>query len=223
MLLTVSNLLKRAELDAARELIATLAWRDGAETAGRTARAVKQNMQADLSSRTGTALREALHSALRAHPVLMSAAQPKRFSKLLISRTDRGGGYGLHVDNAIMGDGETAIRTDLSFTLFLSAPEDYDGGELAIEHAGLTHSLKGEAGDLVLYPSTSLHQVTDVTSGTRIVCVGWIESRIQRHDDREMLFDLINLRAELAGRFDAQSPEMLTLSKTIENAKRRFS
>ena len=91
-----------------------------------------------------------------------------------------------------------------------------------IEHAGQAQSLKLQAGDLVLYPSSSLHEVATVTSGTRVVCVGWIESRVRRADDRETLFDLINLKAELSGHFGDQSPELLTLSKTIANLKRRF-
>ncbi|MEO0818463.1 MAG: Fe2+-dependent dioxygenase [Pseudomonadota bacterium] len=223
MLLTISNLLDHADLIQARELVSTLAWRDGTETAGRVASAVKHNSQADLSSRTGVKLKDALTRAIQSHPVLRAAAQPKRFSKLLVSKTEAGGGYGLHVDKAFMGNGDAAIRTDLSFTLFLSEPDEYRGGELLIEHAGLTESWKSSAGDLVLYPSTSLHQVADVTDGTRLVCVGWIESRIQRPDDRELVFDLINLRAELAANHDAQSPEMLTLAKVIANALRRFS
>ena len=184
---------------------------------------MKHNAQADLSSRTGSKLRKMLKAAISGHPVLRAAAQPKRFSKLLVSRTETGGGYGLHVDNAFMGDGADRIRTDLSFTLFLSDPDTYAGGELSTEHAGLTQALKPPAGDLVLYPSTSLHEVKPVTSGTRLACVGWIESHVRSAEDREILFDLENLRASLAQRHDPQSPEMLTLAKTISNLLRRIS
>ena len=223
MLITIANLLDLAALNQVRDLLSTLRWKDGAETAGPTARDVKHNFQADLTSRTGAKARDILSKAIEAHPVLQAAAQPARFSKLLISKTEQGGGYGLHVDNAFMPIGDDRLRTDLSFTLFLSDPDEHEGGELQIEHAGLSMRLKPNAGDLVLYPSTSLHQVNAVSSGTRLVCVGWIESRIRRADDRETLFDLINLKAELDAHHHPQSAEMLMLSKTIANLLRRFS
>ncbi len=223
MVMTISGVLDAAAVGEARELIATLAWRDGAETAGKAAARVKRNQQADLTSRTGASLRTLLGTAISAHPVLRAAAQPRRFSKLLVSRTGPGGGYGLHMDNAFMGEGETALRTDLSFTLFLSDPETYDGGDLAIEDAGLTQSVKLPAGDLVLYPATRLHRVEPVTGGTRLVCVGWIESTVRLAADREILFDLETLRADMAATHTLDSPEMLVLSKTISNLLRRFS
>lgn len=223
MLLTISGVLDAAAVSEALDLIPSLTWKDGAETAGATARAVKRNEQADLSSRSGGALRDRLKAAIESHPVLKAAAQPRRFSNLLVSRTQAGGGYGLHVDNPFMGEGSARLRTDLSFTLFLSEPGTYEGGELEIETAGFTQSLKLPAGDLVLYPSTSLHRVADVRSGTRLVCVGWIESLVPDAGERELLFDLENLKATLARSHALQSPEMLTLSKTISNLLRKFS
>ena len=222
MPLLIANVLDAEKLTTARELAGTLSWRDGAETAGATARAVKHNTQADLSSRTGVKLREMLREAITRHPVLRAAAHPKRFSNLLVSKTEPGGSYGLHVDNAFMGSGEARLRTDLSFTLFLSDPETYEGGQLVVELAGMQQSFKPVAGDLVLYPSTSLHQVAPVTSGTRLACVGWIESAVPDAAARDILFDLENLRASLAAQYPAQSPEMLTLAKTISNLLRRF-
>ncbi|MEO1304954.1 MAG: Fe2+-dependent dioxygenase [Pseudomonadota bacterium] len=223
MLMTIAEILSQKDLATAQELCTLVAWRDGAETAGKTAREVKRNQQADLTSRMGVKLRDLLQQALTKNPVFQAAAQPKQMSKLLVSRTEAGGGYGLHVDNAFMPVRDGQMRTDLSFTLFLSAPETYEGGELVIEHSGQTISAKPGAGDLILYPSTSLHQVQTVTAGTRLVCVGWIESQIPRADDREALFDLTNLKAELAKDHDPQSPIMLTLSKTLANLKRRFN
>lgn len=223
MLLTISGVLDAAAVSEALDLIPSLTWKDGAETAGATARAVKRNEQTDLSSRSGAALRDRLKAAIENHPVLKAAAQPRRFSSLLVSRTQAGGGYGLHVDNPFMGEGSARLRTDLSFTLFLSDPGNYEGGELEIETAGFTQSLKLPAGDLVLYPSTSLHRVADVRSGTRLVCVGWIESLVPDAGERELLFDLENLKATLAQSHAPQSPEMLTLSKTISNLLRKFS
>lgn len=222
MLISISEVLNPDQRVLLKGMLSELAWKDGAETAGRIARQVKRNQQADLTKSIGPKVEQILFGAISGNPVLRAAAQPKRFSHLLVSKTAAGGGYGLHVDNAFMGEGDDALRTDLSFTLFLSSPETYDGGELVIEHAGQTQSLKPNAGDLVLYPSSSLHQVAEVTSGERLACVGWIESRVRRADDRETLFDLINLQAELSGRLDDQSAEMLTLSKIIANLKRRF-
>lgn len=222
MLISISQVLDADQRELLSGMLDALDWKDGAETAGRVAAQVKRNQQADLNQSIGPKVEQILFGAISAHPVLRAAAQPHKFSSVLISKTTTGGGYGLHVDNPFMGDGEQSLRTDLSFTLFLSRPETYEGGELLVEHAGQTQSMKPNAGDLVLYPSSSLHQVAEVTSGERLVCVGWIESRVRRVEDRETLFDLINLKAELAGRLDDQSPEMLTLSKVIANLKRRF-
>ncbi|MEM1146580.1 MAG: Fe2+-dependent dioxygenase [Pseudomonadota bacterium] len=223
MLITIAHVLDEDALQNALDLISTVRWKDGAETAGKTARAVKRNMQADLTSRTGVKLRDLLVAAISGHPVLQAATQPARFSKLLVSKTAQTGGYGLHVDNAFMPHADGQMRTDVSFTLFLSSPNDYEGGELQIEHAGQSMRLKPNAGDLILYPSTSLHQVNGVTSGTRLAAVGWIESRVQRADDRETLFDLANLKAQLATAYDPQSPEMLVAAKLYANLLRRFT
>ncbi len=222
MLISISEVLNSHQRVLLEGMLGELIWKDGTATAGRVARQVKRNQQADLSKSIGPKVEQILFDAISTHPVLRAAAQPKRFSSIVVSKTGVSGGYGLHVDNAFMGEGDDALRTDLSFTLFLSSPETYDGGELVIEHAGQIQSLKPSEGDLVLYPSSSLHQVAEVTSGERLVCVGWIESRVRRADDRETLFDLINLKAELSGRLEDQSAEMLTLSKVIANLKRRF-
>lgn len=222
MLLTIANVLSQSALEQVRDSLKTLRWKDGAETAGAMAREVKRNLQADLSSRTGVQLRELLEHAVTNNSVLKAAAQPSRFSKLLVSKTETGGGYGLHVDNALMPFGGDKMRTDLSYTLFLSDPETYEGGELQIEHAGQSMRLKPVAGDLVLYPSTSLHCVNHVTSGTRLACVGWVESRLQRPDDRELIFDMTNLKSALAHQYQTQSPEMLMAAKILSNMMRRF-
>ena len=222
MLLTIANVLNESVLEQVHALIMTLRWKDGAETAGATAREVKHNQQADLTSRTGAELRDLLVHAVSSNSVLKAAAQPSLFSKLQKSKTERGGGYGLHVDTAYMPLGTRKMRTDLSFTLFLSDPGSYSGGELEIEHAGQSLKLKPAAGDLVLYPSTSLHRVNEVLSGTRLACVGWIESRVQRPDDRELLFDMANLKAALSKHYQAQSPEMLMAAKIFSNLARRF-
>lgn len=223
MLLTIGEVLNPDQLTQIREDIAQLSWRHGSETAGRQARVVKQNLQADLSSRAGAAIRQRLDTILQSHPVLNSAARPTRFSPLLISRTPTGGGYGAHIDNAYIGAGDKRLRTDLSFTLFLSAPEEYEGGELVIDRPGESQSVKLKAGDLVLYPATYLHAVQPVNSGERLVCVGWIESLVRHDHDREILFDMDNLKAELAKHFEADAPERLVAAKLFSNLLRRLS
>lgn len=223
MLTIIENVLNDAQLSRLSGLIAGLAWEDGAKTAGATARRVKHNLQANLSSEIGQKVGDTLSRAVLRHPVLKAAAQPQRLSRILVSKTGPGGGYGRHIDNAFMPTDSGAIRTDLSFTLFLNDPADYEGGALEIEQAGNTHEIKLKAGQMVVYPTSCLHQVRTVSSGERLVCVGWIESRVRRSEDRETLFDLANLQAALSETHDPQSPEMLTLSKIIANLKRRFN
>lgn len=223
MVLLINLLDDPAHLAALGERIGLLEWRDGRETAGSVARQVKRNLQAAMDSIAGRRLQEELAALIEDHPVLRAAAQPRRFSPLIISKTGGGGHYGAHVDNALMGRGAQRLRTDLSFTLFLTPPEEYGGGELVVHAAGMTQELKGEAGQLVLYPSASIHEVRPVTRGTRIVCVGWIESLVADQASREMLFDLENLRTALRTQLPVQSAELLTLDKTIANLLRMWA
>jgi PKHD-type hydroxylase len=223
MILVINALDDAAHLAALQERIGMLEWRDGRETAGAVAREVKRNLQAAMESAPGRALQDELARLIEDNSVIKAAAQPRRFSPLLISKTGVGGQYGAHVDNAMMGKGAQRLRTDLSFTLFLTPPGEYEGGELVIHAAGMTQELKGEAGYLVLYPSGSIHEVKPVTRGERIACVGWIESLVADAGQREMLFDLENLRTALRQKLPAQSAELLTLDKTIANLLRMWA
>jgi PKHD-type hydroxylase len=166
----------------------------GKTTAGWLAKSVKDNEQS-----TGPAALQAIDlvkTSLSANPVFESAARPKAFVKMLVSRYSPGMHYGRHVDNALMG----GVRTDLSFTLFLSDPTSYDGGELRIEsHDGDT-DVKLPAGGLVLYPTTQLHQVMSVTRGERLAIVGWVRSFIRNTEQRETLFELDHIVAQLRPR-----------------------
>lgn len=223
MHLTIGSILSADKLTEAQALLDQLRWQDGAKTAGPVARDVKRNRQADLGSVAGQKLRTLLETALQTHPVFTAAARPRQFSKLLVSETSGGGVYGAHVDNPFMGRGEDRIRTDVSFTLFLSDPDSYEGGELVIDQAGSTQAVKGQAGDVFVYPSTYLHAVAPVTQGVRRVCVGWVQSDIPDAGDRELLFDLENLHASLSAQFSPHSPEMLTVSKLYANLTRRLA
>lgn len=223
MILAIHAIPEADRLSAIHDRIALLDWRDGRATAGPVARAVKRNEQAAMEGPAGRALQDEISQILWDNPVIRAAAQPRRLSPLLISRTGEGGGYGAHVDNPTMGAGERRQRTDLSFTLFLTPPADYDGGELVIHAAGTAQEVKGEPGHLVLYPSGSIHEVRPVTRGTRIVCVGWIESMVEDAARRELLFDLENLRASLRRQLPGQSVELLTLDKSIANLLRMWA
>lgn len=223
MILVINALDDAAHITALRERIDLLEWRDGRETAGSVAREVKRNLQAAMDSAPGRALQDELSRLIEDNAVIKAAAQPRRFSPLLISKTGVEGRYGAHVDNALMGKGATRLRTDLSFTLFLTPPGEYEGGELVVHAAGMTQELKGEAGYVVLYPSGSIHEVKPVTRGERIVCVGWIESLVADSGQREMLFDLENLRTALRQKLPLQSAELLTLDKTIANLLRMWA
>mgnify|MGYP001160706249 CR=1 FL=1 len=222
MILSIAAIDSDQTLADIRSALGALSWRDGRETAGATARAVKRNEQAVMTDTAGAALRERLFRLIGDNPVLKAAARPRRFSPLLVSRTQDSGHYGAHVDNAMMGTGDKRLRTDLSFTLFLTDPDTYEGGELVVHAAGLTQTIKGRAGELVLYPSASIHEVRPVTSGSRIVCVGWIESMIRDPAQRELLFDMENLRVSLRTSLPPGSAELLTLDKSIANLLRMW-
>lgn len=185
MLLVIENLISPAEAAVLHDAARALAFDDGRLTAGRFAREVKANDQAAASPERDAILAR-VEKALAANPLFRSAARPKAITPLILSRYRQGQTYGLHVDDALMG----GLRTDLSFTLFLAPPETYDGGALVIEDTLESRAIKLNPGDLILYPSTTLHRVEEVTRGERLAVVGWVQSLIRRDDQRELLFDL---------------------------------
>ena len=185
MMLLIDGLLTQAETSAIRDAAAALAFGDGRATAGVQARAVKANEQA-LPSPDLDVLTATVERALTANPVFRSAARPRALTRLVLSRYRHGQTYGLHVDDALM----QGLRTDLSFTLFLSDPATYDGGALVIEDPFEARAIKPAAGDLIVYPSTTLHRVEPVTRGERLAIVGWVQSLIRDAAQREILFDL---------------------------------
>ncbi|MGB8316151.1 MAG: Fe2+-dependent dioxygenase [Aestuariivirga sp.] len=193
MLLNIADVLDAASIAAIHFEIEKggIVFTDGNATAGWQAKAVKKNEQA-----AGPALQsiiEKTSAAILAHPLFRAAANPKQLVKVMLSRYKPGMAYGTHVDNALMG----GIRTDLSFTLFLKNPESYKGGALVIEGNDGDTEIKLQAGSLVLYPTTALHHVSEVTSGERLAIVGWVRSYIRSHENRETLFDLENAISSL--------------------------
>lgn len=172
------------------------AWRPGVETAGWHAREVKNNHQLDRGSALHQQLATAVQEQMQSHPLVQAAAFPRRIHGVLFSRSGVGEGYGRHVDNAWMAGG----RTDLSFTVWLSEPDTYQGGELVLESPSGEEAFRLPAGHALVYPSTLLHRVEPVSRGERLVAVGWIESRIRQTEQRELLFELDTARRALFAR-----------------------
>lgn len=185
MITVLGDVLSQHELAALRGAAATAGFGDGRATAGRYARAVKHNEQAS-SDRATDAILEKAQSALMAHEVFRSVARPRRFARLILSRYGPGMEYGAHVDDAVMA----GARTDLSFTLFLSDPDDYDGGALVMEETVESRAFRPRAGDAVVYPTSATHRVEPVTRGTRLAVVGWVQSWVRDPARRETLHDL---------------------------------
>lgn len=216
MQMSIADILTDSELVELRSSLAESRFVDGRETAGWSAALVKLNEQAadDISiERQATDI----VTKLQNHIIFRIAAYPKRFIKTVFSRYRPGMAYGSHVDNGIM-DGE---RTDISFTLFLSDPETYDGGELILETASGDEMIKLPAGSLFTYPSTTLHRVAEVRHGERLALVGWVRSYIRDASKRELLFDLETARRLLFDR-EGKTPEFDLLSKSSANLLRMW-
>lgn len=191
---------------------------DGKETAGWHARGRKNNLQARPDPAT-KALFNQVEKALLSHELVVAAGRPKSIVRLLLSRYDAGMAYGTHVDDAIM----SGQRTDLSFTLFLNGPEQYEGGSLVVDEPAGERAFKMEAGALLLYPSTTLHRVEPVTSGRRLVIVGWIRSYVRDAQEREILFDLERLIAMQRAQQIRDEASLALLLKTRSNLLRRWA
>jgi PKHD-type hydroxylase len=215
-MLVIGPLLPPADLAAVQEAAAALPFGDGRATAGRHAQGVKSNDQALPGAELDAVLAK-VEAALRAHPLFQSAARPKALTRLIVSRYNIGQTYGLHVDNALM----QGLRTDLSFTLFLSDPESYDGGALVIEDHFEARAIKLSAGEVILYPSTTLHRVEPVTRGTRLAVVGWVQSLIRDPAQREILFDL-DQAVDACFAAEGKSAQFDRLSKTRSNLLRMW-
>lgn len=217
MFVAIEGVLTPGEAAALRTAAAALDFADGRATAGRFARRIKANDQA-VASPGLEAIQTKVTAALARHPVFASAARPKAMTTLVLSRYRQGQTYGIHVDDALM----QGIRTDLSFTLFLSDPESYEGGALVVADTVEERAFKLAAGGLILYPSTTLHRVEPVSSGTRLCVVGWVQSWIRSGDEREILFDLDRAIADLSAR-EGKQDLLGTLTKTRSNLLRKWA
>ncbi len=216
--LTIPALFTPEECADLRARAKRIRFVDGRTTAGWHARQVKHNQQAVADDPIARAILAEVRRRLLEHPVFVAATRPKTFASLLLSRTTGGGGYGRHVDDALMG----GVRTDVSFTLFLSDPHDYEGGALVIEDPGGEVEVRLEAGSLYLYPATTLHRVAPVTAGARLAVVGWVRSHVRDPACRELLFDLERARRLVFER-EGKGEAFDLLSKTLANLLRRWA
>jgi len=194
MLIQISKVLNNEQVRTMREKLdaAGDAWVDGRVTAGHQGAPVKNNLQIAERSPIARELGEVVLSALERNPLFISASLPNRVYPPMFNRYETGMGFGNHIDGAIRVDpyNGAKIRTDVSATLFLASPDEYDGGELIVEDTYGTQSAKFAAGDLVLYPATSLHRVAPITRGARVACFFWVQSLIPDDGQRTLLFNL---------------------------------
>ena len=214
----IADVLDAEGVVAARKVLADARFVDGKATAGWHAKLVKNNLQAAGGDRAVTELRATVAEAIGGNALFRLAARPKALTPLILSRYEPGMDYGSHVDDALMN----GMRTDVSFTLFLSDPDTYDGGALVIETSGGEDDIKLPAGSLVAYPSTTLHRVQPVTRGARLAAVGWARSFIRDAAKRELLFDLDTARQALFAR-EGKSAEFDLLSKSTANLLRMWA
>jgi len=219
MILCIADIFDAAKLAELRDEIAGGQFVDGILTAGWASRLVKNNEQlaAGPAARTSQQL---VIDALKANAVFSTAVMPKRFFPPLFARYQPGMKFGTHMDNAIMGDEQ--MRSDVSITVFLSPPEEYDGGELVMETTAGESAYKLPAGHAVVYPSNMLHRVNEVTRGIREVAVTWAESLIRSAEQREILFDIERVRRTLFER-DGKTAEFDLLHKTVSNLRRLWA
>ena len=227
MLVRVPNVLSKDEVADFRRLMDAGAWEDGRSTAGAQSAMVKRNEQLPPDSEVARKLGNRVLSALTASPRFISAAIPLQIFPPLFNRYVASGGhhFGLHVDNAVRGDRLTGqrIRTDLSVTLFLSEPDEYDGGELVVEDLYGSHEIKLAAGDLVLYPASSLHLVTPVTRGMRVASFFWLQSMVRDAHARSLIFDLDTAIQALVERLGRDDPETVKLTGIYHNLIRYWA
>jgi PKHD-type hydroxylase len=224
MLIHVSDLLSTDALALVRRGLSNAQWDDGRVTAGHQSGKVKRNLQIGPDTELGRELGAHVLHALEASPLFLSAALPRHVFPPLFNRYDAGMTFGAHVDNAVRQVGNTPhrIRTDLSATLFLSDPADYDGGELIIEDTYGEHGAKPAAGDLILYPARSVHRVEPITRGSRIACFFWVQSMVRSGDQREMLFELDGSIQALSAQV-GDAPAIVRLTSLYHNLLREWA
>lgn len=225
MMLKIENVLTRAEVDQCRATIIDGPWVDGNETSGHQSALAKQNEQIAQGSDAANEANALVMDALGRTPEFVAAALPLKVYMPMFNRYAGGQTFGNHVDNAIrqVRGTDVRIRSDLSCTLFLTDPDEYDGGELIVEDLFGEHKVKLAAGDMVLYPASSLHRVTPVTRGNRISCVFWLQSMVRENAAREHLFRLDSSIQQLSAEKGGDDPLVVDLTNLYHNLLRRWA
>ncbi|WP_313008200.1 Fe2+-dependent dioxygenase [Brevundimonas vesicularis] len=226
MLLQIPEVFSKAEVAALRARLDAGPWADGNATSGHQSATAKKNLQLPEESDVAKEVSALVVQALNANPMFVAAALPHTIFPPLFNRYEGGDQFGLHVDNAIRQSrtsGAIRIRSDLSATLFLSEPEDYDGGELIIEEMYGSQAIKLPAGDLVLYPSKSLHRVTPVTRGARVSSFMWMQSLVRDDSNRETLFRLDIATQRVATERGPKDQAVIELTGVYHNLLRRWT
>ncbi len=224
MLLTIPDVMTAEQAQQCHQALAQAEWTDGRTTAGHIALKAKHNQQLPADHPLGRQVGDFILDTLGKHPTFISSALPLKVLPPMFNRYEGGGNYDYHVDNAIRGIPGTAhkVRTDISATLFLTPPEDYDGGELIIEDTYGTHQLKLPAGHLVIYPGTSLHRVAPVTRGARISSFFWIQSLVADDTQRSLLVQLDTAIQALTPQVP-DNPALVQLTGVYHNLLRQWS
>ena len=224
MLLHIPRVLTAEQVAQCKETLAGAEWIDGKATAGIEATKAKNNMQVSANDPAARKLGEMILRALYSNALFLSAAMPLEVLPPMFNRYQGGQSYGGHFDAALMQvpGSQHRLRTDLAATLFTSAPDEYDGGELTLEGAHGGQRIKLPAGDMVIYPASSLHHVQPVTRGVRLASIFWIQSLVRNDDDRQILLDL-DIAIHRIRNVNPDDPSILSLTGIYHNLLRRWS
>lgn len=224
MMLHIPGVLSPAEVREFRRELDAADWSDGRATVGEQGARVKRNLQLDPALPVAQALSQRLLARLRGHPQFFSATLPLRILPPLFNRYAGGGEYGLHVDGSVMSQRDTQqpLRSDVSSTLFLCDPDEYEGGELIVKDTYGEHEARLPAGDLLVYPSTSLHQVLPVTRGARVCAFFWVQSMVREDARRAQLYELDQTIQALRSRL-GEAPECVALTGHYHNLLRLWA
>ena len=222
MLVIVPEVLNKDQLKKIRDLLQNADYVDGRLSAGKTARKVKKNHELAADSKLHGQLNNIVMNSLYNHPTYQAAVLPHRLATPFYARYEPGETYGQHVDDPIMGPMQGRYRTDVSTTIFLNDPEDYDGGEVVIQSATGENAFKLAAGSAITYPSGALHHVAEITRGTRLVAVTWAQSLIRDAEKRELLFNLHNTREALQKKYP-DDKEVVKVDHTYINLMRMWA
>lgn len=225
MLLSIPDVFSKTEVARCRQIMDAAEWVDGNVTSGAQSAHAKNNMQLPEGSPAARQIGEAILDALGRHPLFLSAALPHKIFPPLFNRYEGGQSFGTHVDNSIrhLRGTEFRIRSDLSMTLFLSEPDEYEGGELSIEDTYGVQRVKLPAGHAVLYPSTSLHHVTPVTRGARVCSFFWMQSMVRDDGTRRLLFQLDQAIQKLVVDRGQKDEAVVELTGVYHNLLRRWA